>query len=82
MGSASVALQQKLLNDGLNFSEFCSMVRQVEPAATDEVLKTRFDAIDADGNGVISASEFSANEFLQEKQVIDALLSLMTPLIP
>ena len=53
----------------LDFDEFCAMVRQREEGDfTDEELRERFDALDADGSGKVDMHEylrFSLREALQ-----------------
>ena len=58
----------------LDFDEFCNMVKSREEGAenyTEEQLKERFDALDADGSGKVDMSEylrFSLREALLRSQ--------------
>ena len=42
----------------MSFSDFCTMVHKVDPLASTPVLRSQFDAIDSNGDGVISAEEY------------------------
>ena len=68
------AARQRADKDGdhkLDFDEFCALVRDAEGDGLSVAeLRARFDAIDADGSGVMELSEFAAYEMQRTKELL------------
>ena len=61
---AAFAAFDKDGDGSLNFDEFCELVRAREGKTTYSALRKRFDALDADGSGLVSAKEFGGGRLI------------------